>query len=281
MNLQSFLIQISTFFVIFFYCDLFALETNQIVVVITSYNNAKYYQKNLDSVFNQDYENFSVIYIDDCSPDGTGDLVENYIKEHGKENLVVLIKNKQNESQMANHYKAVHMCPDDAIIVHVDGDDWLAHEQVLSRINEIYCTEDVWLTYGQAIEYPSGRVSFARELYPNMVTDNAFRDYPFIFSHLRTFYAWLFKQIKLKDLLMDGTFRGMDPAPDAAFMYPMTEMAGKHVRFVPEVLYVKYCENPLSQCHLDAQRQIACDETIRKWEKYQPLKEKKKYQKGC
>lgn len=269
MNNKSFLLSILLFLVQGLHA-----HNKQIVVVVTSYNNALYYQKNLDSIFSQDYDNFSVIYIDDCSPDGTAALVESYIALHGQQARCILIKNSYNESQMANHYKAVHMCPDDAIIVHIDGDDWLAHDHVLSYINDVYSSEDVWLTYGQTVEYPAGNISFARELYPDMISHNAFRDYPFIFNHLRTFYAWLFKQIKLQDLMYEGTFYGMNPAPDAAFMYPMTEMAGTHVKFIDEVLYVKYCQNPLSQITLNAQRQQNLDDTIRSWPKYRALEQK-------
>jgi len=37
------------------------------VVIIPSYNNESYCEKNLTSVFSQQYENYRVIYIDDCS----------------------------------------------------------------------------------------------------------------------------------------------------------------------------------------------------------------------
>ena len=56
-----------------------------LAVVIPSYNNAQWYKLTLDSIFSQKYENFRVVYIDDASPDGTGDLVEQYIHEHGLE----------------------------------------------------------------------------------------------------------------------------------------------------------------------------------------------------
>ena len=56
-----------------------------IVVVIPSYDNCEYYKQNLDSVFAQNYHNFRVIYVDDASPDQTGPLVKQYIKEKGQE----------------------------------------------------------------------------------------------------------------------------------------------------------------------------------------------------
>ena len=52
-----------------------------------------------------------------------------------------------------------------------------------------------------------------------------FRDYVHMPTHLRTFYAWLFKKINLEDLLLDGEFFKM--TGDQAILYPMIEMAGE------------------------------------------------------
>lgn len=54
------------------------------VVVIPSYKNAQWYECNLASVFEQTYKNYSVIYIDDASPDKTGYLVQAYVKKNGQ-----------------------------------------------------------------------------------------------------------------------------------------------------------------------------------------------------
>ena len=64
-----------------------------IAIIIPSYNNCQWYQRNLSSVIAQDYQNFRVIYIDDCSSDGTGELVEQFIAEHNSGNLTHLIRN--------------------------------------------------------------------------------------------------------------------------------------------------------------------------------------------
>lgn len=52
-------------------------------LVIPSYNNAesRLYMRNLDSIFMQDYSNYHVVYIDDASPDKTGEYVNKYIEE--------------------------------------------------------------------------------------------------------------------------------------------------------------------------------------------------------
>ena len=65
---------------LFLFCKICAYEKH-IVVVVPSRNNSQWYKKNLDSVLNQKYSNYQVIYIDDQSTDNNGILVENYLKK--------------------------------------------------------------------------------------------------------------------------------------------------------------------------------------------------------
>ncbi len=247
-----------------------------LVVVITSYNNKTMYQRNLNSVFSQDYSNYRVIYIDDASPDGTGDLVERYVKEKKQEHRVTLIKNKTWQSQMANHYKAAHMCEDHEIIVHLDGDDWLAHSNVFNLLNDIYSTTDTWLTHGGAALWPSQKIFFTddmKKLTQERIKNNKIREYPFLYAHLRSFYAWLFKCIKLEDLMTNSSFVPLSPSPDCAFFLPMVEMARNHIYCIPETAYQWNQRNPLSQYALNAQAQKEFAYKVFSWPSYQSLKE--------
>jgi glycosyltransferase involved in cell wall biosynthesis len=47
----------------------------KIVVIIPSYNNAEFFLNNIDSVIQQKYENYRVLYIDDCSIGGNFDAI--------------------------------------------------------------------------------------------------------------------------------------------------------------------------------------------------------------
>ena len=60
--------------------------------------------------------------------------------------------------------------------------------------------------------------------------------------HLRTFYAGLFKKIKLGDFLFQGQF--FQAACDTAFMFPMLEMAGNKAVHIQDILYVYNQANP-------------------------------------
>ena len=47
-------------------------------VIIPNYNHARYLEQRLDSVFNQTYQNFEVIILDDCSTDNSLEVINRY-----------------------------------------------------------------------------------------------------------------------------------------------------------------------------------------------------------
>lgn len=244
------------------------LEEKPLVIVIPSYNNSAFYQRNLDSVFCQKYNNYRVIYIDDCSTDNTGQLVERYIKNKHQEHRCTLIKNNNRRYHLANHYTAVHLCDSTDIIVHLDGDDWFTCDTALAVINSAYQNPNIWLTYGQFIHYPTNRPGICGNFPNDILERRDFRNYDWITSHPRTFYAGLFKQIKLKDLFYNGEF--IPICADRAMMYPMLEMAGKHIKFINTVLYAYNMINPLNLFKSKLQLQQLLDSYIKSRKKYPP-----------
>ncbi len=244
-------------------------EKKSFVIVIASYNNETYCEKNLLSVFDQTYKNYRVIYIDDCSTDKTFEKVEKFIKDHGCEDKVTLIHNTERRLKLANLYKAYISCNNDEIIVCLDGDDWLAHENVLKEINHYYQNPDVWLTYSMAINHPKYEKKDGSCITDNDLTNNNIRDLPFCISMLRTFYASLFKMIKLKDLLYKGKF--LPSADDFAFMVPMIEMAPTHSLFIPEIQYIINDSNPIREHNVISNLQVKLMKHLKKQEKYKPL----------
>ena len=240
-----------------------------LVVVIPSYNNSRWYKQNVQSVFDQQYNNYRVLYIDDCSPDGTGELVENFVKECGQSGRVQLIKNTERKGALANLYYAIHSCADQSIIITLDGDDWFKHDQVLATINKAYADSNILMTYGQFETYPEGHLGICNEYPAKIIQANAFRQYKWLASHLRTFYAWLFKRVQLEDLQYDDTF--FPVVWDQAFMFPMLEMAVGRCRFINEVLYVYNQANPINDYKVRMQEIVACERMIRSKQKYEPL----------
>lgn len=238
-------------------------------VVIPSYNNADWCQRNMESVFDQKYTNYRVIYIDDCSSDGTFDCVRSLVERLGQQDRTTCLRNKKRLFALANIYQAVYMCDDNDIIINLDGDDWFPHPYVFSYINEIYQDPNVWLTYSQYKTYPDGQMGFAKPIPLEVVKKNDFRQTQRSTNQLRTFYAWLFKQIRKEDLLYEDRFFPM--TYDLAIMFPMQEMAGERFRFLSEILYVYNVANSLNDHKIDAALQRRLDDFIRSKTPYSRL----------
>lgn len=265
-------------------------ETTHFTVVIPSYNNEQWFEKNLGSVFSQNYSNFNVIYIDDNSQDGTVAGVTNYIAQHKLEDKVTLITNRSRMGQLANRYRAAHLSDDDSVLVMLDGDDWFAHHNVLKLLNTIYSTKKIWLTYGQyqrwcshCQENPLRATEKCKHIHgkgrsaqipPKIMNNNSIRTHKWITTHLRTFKAWLFKQIPLRDLHHRG--RLFEVGTDIATMIPMVEMAGEHTHFIDQVLYIYNRDNPVSCWKPGAPTIVKTDTQgiVRRGKKYEPLSEK-------
>ena len=251
-------------------CVVSADQTEQrIIIVAASYNNAQWYKIHLRSIFSQKYHNFHLIYIDDCSLDGTAIRVQEYVTKHGVEQQVTLIRNKSRQGALANQYKAIHSCNDRDIIIILDADDWFAHDKVLETINNLYQTGGVWLTYGQYVEFPLKKTGLCEPTLEEYIETNTCRYYASGFSHLRTFYAGLYKQIKIEDLLHNGKFYPVNA--DMATMLPMVEMAGYHIRFIPEVLMIYNKANNLNDHKVNLPLVDKCGKEIRARTPYEKI----------
>jgi len=249
-----------------------AVDQKKFVFVVRSYNNAEYCEKNLTSIFSQNYENFRVIYIEDASTDATYEKVKAIIERFEASDRVTLIHNQINRGSAYNLFTAVHSCQNDEIICIIDGDDWLPHENVLQSLNGYYADPDVWLTYGQTIDYPTGQERrFSKPIPLKVLKEGSIRNKPWMTSHLRTFYAGLYKKVKLQDFLFNGAFVPM--AEDVACMLPMIELAREHAYYIDEILYVYNATNPISEHRVSVKLKESIDQYLRGLRGYGPLKE--------
>lgn len=243
----------------------------EFVVVIPSYNNEKWCIKNLETIVNQRYAHYSVIYINDCSTDNTLHLVQRYITEHKLQDKVKIITNSERRGALANLYHTITELEPSKIVVTCDGDDWLSDFTVLDTLAVIYADKNVWMTYGNYIPTIRERGSCCAPIAPNISKNLLFRTSAWTTSHLRSFYAKLFQNIKKEDLLWQGQFYPV--AWDLAMMFPMLEMASDgHFRFIKKVLYIYNIDNPLMDCKLQLALQVALESHIRSLPPYKPLK---------
>ena len=62
-------------------------------IIIPVYNSSKFIEETIISVFSQNYKNWEMILVDDCSTDGTSKIIEHSIKNNPKVRFVKLKEN--------------------------------------------------------------------------------------------------------------------------------------------------------------------------------------------
>ena len=220
---------------------------NRILAVSSMYNVEEWISRTINSVVNQDYENYKYILVDDISTDNTVNVAKSLTKD---KNNVIIKTNVEKKYSLRNIYEGIkELNPkDDDIIVTIDGDDWLANNKVFKFLDETYKKTGCWMTYGSYIEYPTGNMGIESSQYPSEQLKDPnfnFRKGKWRASHLRTFKYGLWKKIKEEDFLdWNGEF--YKTSIDKAFMYPMIEMAREKSLFIPQPLYVYNFTNPLN-----------------------------------
>jgi glycosyltransferase involved in cell wall biosynthesis len=203
----------------------------KIVVISTFWNAENLVSKSIKSLKDQNYTNFVAYYIDDLSTDNS---YNEALNEIGSDNRFHLIKNTEKKYKTKNFVDVIKensRIDWDDVIVELDGDDQLIDNFVLGLINKIYDNQNIWICgsrwvdqYGKSMNYGEAKPELARST-------------PWNFSHLRTFRAFLFRQIQDHHLKYDGEY--FKAACDLGYGMPMLEMSGnEHYYFLDQVTYI-------------------------------------------
>lgn len=184
-------------------------EHKSFVIVIYGHNQDQWCERALRSVFEQDYDHYRVILVNDASIDQTEEKAKQFIEDNHQDEKVILMRNETRLGLVASLYRAIDSCLDKEIVIPLYAKDWLSSPMVLQKLNIAYQNPNVWLTLGQTIDYPT----------------YAIRD-----EGQTSYYAAVFKQLRLKDLFSHGRF-----ATNAeAYLAPLKQISGGRIRNLQE-----------------------------------------------
>ena len=218
------------------------------MVILTGFYNAEnYIERCLTTIMNQHYKDFTCYITHDHSTDNSVKLVKEFIKNDDR--FVLVEKSDKKLYQAGNFDTVIRHNPDikdNEVLIEVDGDDYLPDKDVFTRINKLYEDENVWIANG-SFRYSNGQPGFSQK---QAGFDNL-RHARFTASHIRTWRAFLWRNIKEEDLREEnGDY--WQWSGDLCFMYPMLEMAGEeHYRFMTDINYVYNETNPINEHKID------------------------------
>lgn len=224
----------------------------RIVVVSPLYNAQEYVGKCIESVAQQDYDNYHHYIIDDCSTDNTSRIVHETIQklpEHLRKRFT-LITNKENYGAVYNQISLIRDLNDDDVVMLLDGDDWLINDNnVFSYYNNLYdgTTE---FTYGSCWSVVDN-IPLISQPYPEHIKKSKqYRSHKFNwgipYTHLRTFKKYLLNNVD------DAVFKDLEgnwykAGGDGSTFYNIIEQADPDkVKVVQDIVYNYNDASPLN-----------------------------------
>lgn len=113
-------------------------------IIVCAYNIDGYISRAIDSVLEQDYDNYELILVNDGSKDKTLSILKEYEKKH--KDKIRLIDNGKNLGLGKSRNIAIAQAKGEYII-HLDGDDSLYEKETLTKIDKTIGKEKVDLIY--------------------------------------------------------------------------------------------------------------------------------------
>ena len=124
-----------------------------ISVVIPVYKVEQYLAKCLDSVINQTYKNLEIICVNDCSPDNSAQILQEYA---AKDNRINIINHEKNSGLSAARNTGLKIATGEYIYF-IDSDDWIDDDYVEKMVNiAVKEKSDIILNTNILNEYEDG-----------------------------------------------------------------------------------------------------------------------------
>ena len=235
-------------------------KENKFCIITPVYNAENYIDKCIKSVASQDYENYQMYIIDDCSTDKTVDVVIDTIKELGIKNKFTLLRNGNNKGAVYNQINSIkQFCEPDSIVMLLDGDDWLANNpNIFNMYNNTY-NRGAEYTYGSCWSLVDNIPLIAQPYPPEVKANKSYRQHKFNWNfpypHLRTFKASLALDLD-ESLFKDENGEWYRAGGDVATFYNIIEQADpSKVVCVPEIVYMYNDTNPINDYKVNGTEQ--------------------------
>lgn len=119
------------------------VENKRFSVIVAAYNVEDYIERALKSVVNQTLKNIEIIVINDCATDSTEEKILKFYNEYDN---IVYIKHEKNKRLGAARNTGLSVAKGEYIIF-LDGDDYLAEDNVLERIDKLIGKDEIDVTY--------------------------------------------------------------------------------------------------------------------------------------
>ena len=124
-------------------------------VIIPVYNNSKYLKECIDSVINQTYKKLEIIIVDDCSTDGSIDIIKSY-----NDKRIKTIFHKKNKGSASTRNDGIKSASG-RYLAFIDSDDYWELDKILKQVKFIK-DNNYHFIYSNYYYYKNGKTHIAK-----------------------------------------------------------------------------------------------------------------------
>ena len=142
--------------------DLVAFEKPLVSIIVPNYNHALYLEERLESIYQQDYPNYEVILLDDCSSDDSISILKKYRDNYP--NITTLCMNEQNGGGAFKQWNKGIALAKGKFIWIAESDDY-CESNFLSELVPLFADESVMLAFCRSTFMQDGKSIYTTEEY--------------------------------------------------------------------------------------------------------------------
>ena len=125
----------------------------RVLAVIPAYNSAEFIEKTVISLVKQDYPYLRRIVIDDCSKDGTGEIVSKYAGR------LEVLRNETNSGLAFGLNRALTLAKDEEFLLILEDDVEIVDTDYVTRSLKHFEDSRVGIVCGQPVDFGPDRLS--------------------------------------------------------------------------------------------------------------------------
>lgn len=145
--------------------------TPAVTVIVPIYNVSDYIEKCARNVFEQTLNNLEILFIDDCSPDNSVQIITDLLEEYPeRKSLTRIIKMSVNSGSAGVRRKGI-MEATGEYIIHLDGDDWVDTDYYESLYKAAIQTNADIVMGDEVMEYPDKVIPITNYTLPSSGRD--------------------------------------------------------------------------------------------------------------
>ncbi len=139
-------------------------------ILLATYNGSRFIRRAIQSVFEQTFGDYELIVIDDCSNDGTVEI----LKEFENEERVIRLRNEMNLGYQRSLNGGLHEARGEYIAIIDDDDRWLDEDKLRKQVEFLDTHPEHVLVGTGMISVDEEGIELSRTIYPER--DEQIRD---------------------------------------------------------------------------------------------------------